>query len=633
MSTASILHPDYTAMLPFWKKIRDVVDGEDAVKARTSDYLPRLDSHKDGTREAKAQYDKYLQRACLHGAAGRTRMGLVGAVMRKEPTIEGVPDDQLRAIKDAAGRDYEPLAQIAQHGLGELATVSRWGLLVDKDRDQESRPYMLPLLAEDVCYWVRGEVNGRLVPVLIALRQSYDVPAVGDVIGNQTESKPEYRLLRLGKVGGVLPNYLQGVPGIEGFAGAPSDEWIYWQEVWRDGTGGLGIVEVVVPTKNGGRFWSEIPCDIVGATGGISLNVEVPVMNALANVVLAHYRNSADLEWGRHMCAIPQPWVAGFQLPEGTTLVVGCGSAWATDNPQAKVGYLEFSGAGLGNIAEGMKEKEQQMAILGARMLEAPKLAAEAMGTVKLRQAGERSVLANIAANCSAAITRAIQRMLAWELPAFDSDEAMSAVVFALDADFDAMPLDPQELASLTAALQAGTISWETFAHNVRRGELLPPGVTDDEERKRIQFGAPGRSRKDELAALQAVFTGGAITHATFLAEVQKLGLLQGVDAEAEVEAIENEAEHAEQRRMEETAARLKEEEARAASEGGGMMGRSWTAGGGFVVGARVRVKAGKAHDAMTKDATGTIKIVQGDTFGVLFDGMTTIHKWYTADE
>ena len=36
-------HPDYDATLPAWLRARDVIAGEDAVKAAGERYLPRLD--------------------------------------------------------------------------------------------------------------------------------------------------------------------------------------------------------------------------------------------------------------------------------------------------------------------------------------------------------------------------------------------------------------------------------------------------------------------------------------------------------------------------------------------------------------------------------------------------------------
>lgn len=54
---------------------------------------------------------------------------------------------------------------------------------------------------------------------------------------------------------------------------------------------------------------------------------------------------------------------------------------------------------------------------------------------------------------------------------------------------------------------------------------------------------------------------------------------------------------------------------------------------GEFAVGARVRVRSGKAHDAMTKDAVGTVAEVGTEALGVKFDGMDEVHRWYVASE
>lgn len=54
---------------------------------------------------------------------------------------------------------------------------------------------------------------------------------------------------------------------------------------------------------------------------------------------------------------------------------------------------------------------------------------------------------------------------------------------------------------------------------------------------------------------------------------------------------------------------------------------------GPMAMGSRVRVKAGKEHDSMTKGATGTVAEVKGTSLGIQFDGMDKIHRWYTAAE
>ncbi len=302
--------------------------------------------------------------------------------------------------------------------------------------------------AEDIVFWHCTDIGGRKVPTVVTIRQTYEVPKQGDLIGNETEMREQFLILRLGFVSDH--EYALRAKGGEALASAPASEMVYWQEYWRASakkgsgvrSGQLELCAVKVPTKNGGRYWNEIPMDIVNAVGGVSVDIETAPMLGLCNVMLSHYRGSADLEWGRHMTAIPQPWVSGFQLEEGAKLMVGCGYAWASPEPGANAQYLEFSGAGLGHIREGLKDKEQQMAVLGARMLEEQPATAEAMGTVRLRQAGERSVLSTIAENVSEATTRAIQRWMAWQFPAYDDTATAQEIRYSLVADFDASRMD-----------------------------------------------------------------------------------------------------------------------------------------------------------------------------------------------
>ena len=548
----NIYHNEYQAAAPLWRKVRDCIEGEDKVKHERERYLPMLTSQREsGDIYALESYNNYLLRASFYGAATRTQAGLVGAVMRRPPTIEGVPDAQLQQLEDNAGPNYEGLQAIVMQQLTEAVSVGRYGLLVERGEDATLPPYLCMFKAEDIVFWHCKDIGGRKVPTTVTIRQTYEVPKQGDLIGNETELREQFLILRLGFVSDH--EYALRAMGGEALASAPASEMVYWQEYWRASakkgsgvrSGQLELVAVKVPTKNGGRYWNEIPMDIVNAVGGVSVDIETAPMLGLCNVMLSHYRGSADLEWGRHMTAIPQPWVSGFQLEEGAKLMVGCGYAWASPEPGANAQYLEFSGAGLGHIREGLKDKEQQMAVLGARMLEEQPSTAEAMGTVRLRQAGERSVLSTIAENVSEATTRAIQRWMAWQLPAYDDTTTAEEIRYSLVADFDASRMESGELATLTQSLQAGTISWETYAYNLRRGEMLPPGVSDDAERERIQMGAPGRSRKDELLMLQTDVREGRLSQRTYLAQVKALGMLGEVEVEAELQAAEDEKERA----------------------------------------------------------------------------------------
>ena len=51
-----------------------------------------------------------------------------------------------------------------------------------------------------------------------------------------------------------------------------------------------------------------------------------------------------------------------------------------------------------------------------------------------------------------------------------------------LNTDFETSHLNGQELSALVSAWQAGAISRDTLLHNLRQGEILPPGRTGEHE-------------------------------------------------------------------------------------------------------------------------------------------------------
>ena len=65
-----------------WKRNRDIISGEDAVKAAGDKYLPRLGN------QTEADYAKYLARVPFFPGASRTHDGLLGLVTRKDGVLD-----------------------------------------------------------------------------------------------------------------------------------------------------------------------------------------------------------------------------------------------------------------------------------------------------------------------------------------------------------------------------------------------------------------------------------------------------------------------------------------------------------------------------------------------------------------
>ena len=89
-------------------------------------------------------------------------------------------------------------------------------------------------------------------------------------------------------------------------------------------------------------------------------------------------------------------------------LRIGSGVAWVSQRSDAKAGYLEFTGAGLASLERALEQKEKQMAILGAKLLEGQRPGVIAAETARINNQGEISTLARIASSIEQALTIAL---------------------------------------------------------------------------------------------------------------------------------------------------------------------------------------------------------------------------------
>jgi len=491
-------HPSYDAFLGQWVKQRDAVAGEDAVKAAGARYLPMLSGQESD------EYEAYKMRAMFYGASDRTVRGLAGAVMRKPPTIEFGDEDKLKTI----GINGESIELIARQVLEEVLGVGRIGVLVDAAVDDGGgdglEPYVVQYIAENCINWQTLKIDGRMQLTQVVLRE--EVEELGDD-GYAVTTREQFRVLRLGH-----PEQAEGSDvEVEDVAG---DDDVYYVELWirRESDGDKSQVDefelqsVTIPLLNGGNPLTYIPFVFIN-TSTTTADVEKGPILDLVNVNMSHYRTSADLEHGRHFTALPTAWVAGFDTK--TSMMIGSSVAWVAEDPNAKAGFLEFSGAGLSSLSDALKEKENLMAVLGARLLEEQPKGVEAAETVKLRHAGEQSVLASIAQSVSEGLTTVLQWVIRWGTAAEEATATLE-----LNKDYNVAGIDPSFLTALMGAVQGGMMSWSTWFYNLKKGEIYPDSLTEEDEIALIEVGVPVRPptpeeeqqaiRDDEMAAAQA---------------------------------------------------------------------------------------------------------------------------------
>lgn len=425
-------HPYYVEASNQWSRIRDSFEGSDAIKAKGVDYLPKLSG------QDKGQYDAYRLRAVYYNGIERTVSGLVGAVMRVDPIIE-VPSKLEGILNDITDTGVS-LNDFISMMLSEQLLMGRQGVLVDRN---EERPYLTGYTTEQVTNWIEDT---------IVLQETYRKVDPSDQY--KSEYDIQYREL------------------------TRDEDGKYVVRIWRDESG-WKIVDEAYPTKRGEGL-DGIP--FVALSGdGFNLEPTKSSLLALADTGLSLYRTLADLEHGRHFTALPTPYVTGIDAD--SELSIGSGSAWVLPNEQSKVGYLEFTGQGLKALEVAVEEKRSMMASLGAQLLQSQKSGVEATDTVRLRQNAEASTLISTVKSVEQAIQTALQVMAEWEGITGD-------VKVKLNTDFVDTKIGAQDMTSLMGAWQSGAISHETFLYNMKRGEILEPDVSIEDEKDRIDVQA-----------------------------------------------------------------------------------------------------------------------------------------------
>lgn len=445
-------NPYYKKFLPIWEKSRDVIEGEESVKSENTKYLPALGKPTDIDYENN--YQAYLARAMFNPASQRTLVGLLGALFRIEPDIS--MSESMNYLLVRSDRNNQPLSLFIREITSELLSIGRFGVLVEMKSNQEC--VLVPYIAESITNWrIEKLETGENVLTQVILFEEREVPAE-DGFGYKIE--PSY--LELVLEDGVYTQKRY----VEATNKSKSGSTTHWV-----------LTETIIPKKKGESL-DYIPF-ICFAPDSLSLesNKTSPLL-PLINVSLSYYRSSADLEHGRHFTGLPTPYITGVSREKfkGMDISIGSPKLLRFDSKDAKVGMLEFTGAGLQYLENALKDKQQLMIFLGSKLLEPQKGGIESAEALRLRQGGETSVLSSLSDLISLGVTKLLHYIADWQ--GITSTEEIKVTI---NKDFFDVRLSPQDITALVQSWQANAISQEVVIYNFRQGEILPPEMTDEE--------------------------------------------------------------------------------------------------------------------------------------------------------
>lgn len=424
------LHPDYKSWHPDWTLCNDFTDGQRSVKNKKHVYLP-VPSGMDAL-----DYKAYLERASFLNAMGRTVAGLSGA-MTRVPAGESLSTAMSYLKEDCTGAGHT-LQEFVRQSLKGVLTTARRGVFIDPDNGFPSLPRLITYSEENITNWTL--VNGNLTRVVLksieVMEDPDDTYELVEVTVYQElymrEGAFHYRFWKPENIKATDPKYTPEPPKR--------------------------------PVDTSGNAIKFIPFVFLSTTG-VDATPNKPPLLDLCYINRSHYMNSADLEHGRHMVSLPTPWISGVN-PEDYKkgLKIGATKAWILSNSDAKVGMLEFTGKGLGHLAGAIEEKQQQMALMGARLLQAPRKQVESPELARMANAGDASILMGIALAVGEGINKALA--IAARLRGVSGAQTIS-----MNTDFIDIKLEPKEMEMLLLYYQSGVYSEEEFLMQLTLGE------------------------------------------------------------------------------------------------------------------------------------------------------------------
>lgn len=474
MPNYSAVRAEYTEALPGWQLVKRCVAGPREVR-KYDEYLPMPDPL-NVSEENLARYQQLKRRAMFLNVTGRTRTGLMGAVFRKTAEVE-LPAAINYLLENVSG-DGASLEQLCKEATGECLETGRGGFLVDYPKvhlpeGQTSltvaqvamaRAYVHFYPAESIVNWREDVIDGVRRLTLVVLHEKINEPTED---GFEFVAKDQYRALML--IGG---QYIQRV----------------YTEDKQDG-------EQSEPKDKTGKAFDHIPFHFFGAQNN-DASIDKAPLEDLAEVNILHYGNSATVEESGFISSQPTLFITTDIDPESFVKLNPNGMHIGSRRGHnlGKSGTATMLQANETQLArELMKDKEEQMLMIGARIVQQGG-GAETAEAVRIRYSSDNSVLGTIAGNVSEAIRLALFDAQRFMMDAVDE----TGTVFWLNQEFFDQVMDAQAILAQVQLWQQGIIAKKDLRTNLRQAGVIESDRTDEDIDEDREADAPVLGSEDD---------------------------------------------------------------------------------------------------------------------------------------
>lgn len=449
-------HPDYVKMAPEWTRLRNVIAGERTMRLNAKDYIRRPTGMVDNN-----EWEAYVGHVPFFDATSRTVDGLTGMAFAEQPQIK-LPDS-LSSFRTDTTLSGVSLLAFGERVFNEAIVLNRGGIFVDMpeldprvrtQRDAERanrRAYAQLYPAEAIFNWETGKIDG--VTVLTEVRLTEQVTEKTGLF--ETTTFEQIRVLMLDQ-SGDSPAYTVIL-----FRKDRDKKWVEHSRT--------------VPLDAGAPL-KRIPFWFFNCQDQTTDMLKPPLLG-LANANIAHFNTSARLENALTFAGAPQPYVTGVAPDSKTKLTIGSAKAWFIQDAQAKVDYLSIGSEGVAALESRLKQFEQHMALLGARMLSPDTKGVEAAETAQIHRQGEISVVMSAANAVSTVIEEVLRFMAKWG----GVETAEEDIEFEINTRYFESEMTGEQAQAVVGVWQSGAISFTDVLAAFKRGRFVAPDRTEED--------------------------------------------------------------------------------------------------------------------------------------------------------
>ena len=449
------VHSQYAASISKWQTVRDSLEGETAIKAANTRYLPMPSAMaKAGStapmewaeneafshdKHTNIAYAAYKMRSRFPEFTDATLRGIIGLIQRNPSAYEALPYADFE--KDSTP-DGKSLLELELQLNIEVMSMGRVGLLVDVD--DEGKPKLVVYQAEDILNWQTEGNNEDLRYTGVLLRDR----SVNSDFWAAEPSVERHLLLYI------------------------NDDGFYEIGIYEK----KELIEVRRPSFMG-KMLNKIPFIAIG-TIDLTPDVDSPPLWPLSNLAVNIYQVIADLRNAQYMSCNPMLTISGIDSDESPS-AIGSTLALVLSNEMAKAYYPKTDTTALDHVRMYIKDMQSEAIRMGANLLGNENTLAESGEAIRLRQ----SMAAATVASVVSATGSGLQRTINWVCEWMSIIEKASVLV---NKEFSSFQMTANEQIALVQSWQAGILSSETTLENFRRAGMLQEGEDPSKEIERL---------------------------------------------------------------------------------------------------------------------------------------------------